>query len=308
MGHKGSTTSLVTDPCIVLGRLAGVLADGTALQEALDVLVSGLGLRTAVVRAVSGELLAVGGEVLQAVPLMRALPNNDPTLELPVPGRSGAQIASLTVGGARPSQLPALRTAAAVIGLALAPTAGVDELLDAAEDDLDELADALHDGPVQSLVVARYAADAAVRGGDPVAARDAVQEVLVEVRRALWHLRPRGAAGLIEALRQLSEQLVEAGGHPLGLVGDLDAAARLRGTRATVAYRLIQAVARPHDDAVRVALRCEDGVLVADVHHGAVLPSPEHWARRVHALGGDLSASAGRLRLVLPLTDARTTP
>lgn len=308
MGQQGSTTPVVSDPCVVLGRLAGVLADGTALQEALDVLVIGLGLRTAVVRAVSGDLLGVGGEVLHAVPLMRALPTNDPTIELPVPGRSGTQVASLTVSGARPSQLPALRTAAAVIGLALAPSTGVEQLLDAAEDDRDEIADALHDGPLQALVVARYSADAVIRGGDPALARDAIQQVLVEVRRALWHLRPRGAAGLPDALQQLSAQLLEAGGSAIGLVGDVEAGAQLRGTRATVAFRLIQAVARPDGNAVRVVLRREDEVLVIDVHDGAALPSPERWARRVHALGGDLSATAGRLRLVLPLTDARTTP
>ncbi len=77
-------------------------------------------------------------------------------------------------------------------------------MLALAEADADAAADGLHDGALQALVVARYAADAAVRGGDPAAARDAVQEALVALRRAVWLLRPRGAQGLLEALRQLA--------------------------------------------------------------------------------------------------------
>ena len=73
-------------------------------------------------------------------------------------------------------------------------------------------ADALHDGALQALVVARYAADAAVRGGDPAAARDAVQQALVALRRAVWQLRPRGDQGLVTALEQLAVQILDAGG------------------------------------------------------------------------------------------------
>ncbi len=307
MAQQEPTTALAADACVVLGRLAEVLADGTALPEALDVLVTGLGLRTAVVRAASGEVLGVAGDVLRAVTQDRVLPVPPAMLELPVRGRPGTRAAALTVVGARPSQLPALRSAAAVIGLALVPSTRVEELMDAAEADRDDFADALHDGAVQSLVVARYAADAAVRGGDPVLARDAVQEALVGVRRVLWHLRPRGANGLVEGLEQLSLQLVEADDRPLALVGDLEAGALLRGTAATLAFRLVQAVARTEGDAVRVVVRRDEDELVLDIDGGAPLLSPERWARRARALGGDLSAPAGRLRLVLPLTDPRTS-
>ena len=306
MAQQEPTTALAADACVVLGRLAEVLADGTGLPEALHVLVTGMGLRTAVVRAASGEVLGVAGDVLHAVSPDQALPAPPPTLELPVRGRPGTRTASLTVVGARPSQLPALRSAAAVIGLALVPSTRVEELMDAAEADRDDFADALHDGAVQSLVVARYAADAAVRGGDAVLARDAVQQGLVELRRVLWHLRPRGGNGLVEGLQQLSLQLMEADDRGLSLVGDLKAGALLRGTRATLAFRLVQAVARPEGDAVRVAVRRDGDEIVLDIDGGTPLPSPERWARRAQALGGDLSAPAGRLRLVLPLTDPRT--
>ncbi len=46
-----------------------------------------------------------------------------PTVELPVPGRSTWPTASLTVVGAHPSQLPALRAATAVVGLVLTDAA-----------------------------------------------------------------------------------------------------------------------------------------------------------------------------------------
>lgn len=315
MRYQGSSTPVVTDPCVVLGRFAGLLADGSALPAALDALVAGLGLRTAVLRSVAGELLAVGGEALHAVPALRSLPPAHPSVELPVSGRAGTQLATLTVKGARPSQLPILRTAAAVVGLALAlaPTPSATDLFEAAEADRDELADSLHDGPVQSLVVARYAADAAVRGGDATIARDAVQQALVEVRRTLWSLRPRGSTGLVAALEQLVVQLAEAGAAPLGLLGGTD----VTGPHAVLAFRLVQAVTGPSP--VRVALRVDGPTVVIDIDGGAPLPSPERWVRRARSLGGDLAASAGRLRLALPATcssqdpapsgnDARTSP
>ncbi|MCW2501068.1 MAG: hypothetical protein JWN87_2744 [Frankiales bacterium] len=303
MALQGPSMS-VADPCVALARFAGQVAEGAGLSAALEALVDGLGLSTAVLRSASGELLGVAGEVLHAVPLMRARGESAPSVELPVRGRPGAAIGTLTVTGARPSQLPALRAAAAVLGLALFPTPSAVDLLAAAEQDHDELADALHDGAVQSLVVARYAADAAVRGGDASAARDAVQGALVELRRHLWALRPRGGNSLVEALGQLSGQRVEAGRPALRVVAGAD----LHGTPAVTAFRLVQAVAGG-EGTLRVGLHAEGDAVVLDVVGGGALPAPERWARRAQALGGDLSSSAGRLRLVLPLTtDARTAP
>ncbi len=300
--------SVASDSCVVLGRFAGALAEGAPLGQALELLLAGFCLRTAVVRSVTGDLLGVAGEVLHALPRMRSVSFGSSLVELRVLGRTGMQMATFTVVGARPSQLPALRAAAAVVALVLSPTIGVEELFDAAEQDRDDLADTLHDGPVQDLVVARYAMDAALRGGDVMVAREAVQSSLVQVRRSLWHLRPRGADGLVASLHALSAQLDEAGDSSLVSRGDLEAATELPATRAAVAFRLTQAVCR--DTAVCVTLRREGDVLVVDLTGGTPLAHPERWAARARALGGDLSASAGRLRLALPLrppnTDART--
>jgi hypothetical protein len=92
------------------------------------------------------------------------------------------------------------------------------------------------------------------------------------------------------------------------MVGDVEAAASVRGAAGVTAYRLVQAVARPDAPAVRVALRRESGRVVIDVEGGAALDDPETWVRRAHALGGDLQLTAGRARLVLPPPDVRTGP
>lgn len=287
----GPLTPVVTEPSAVVGTVAGLLAEGHDLPTALSALVGGLRLRGAAVRSAAGELLGTAGDVLRD--------SSDPVVEVPVPVR-GHDVGSLTVTGARPSHLPVLRTVASVIGLALGPS-GSAALLDAAEADRDAWADALHDGAVQSLVVARLAADVAARGGDPGVAREAVQESLVALRRYLWQLRPRGAAGLADALAQLSSQRLDTGLPPLALV--IDPASDLTGTAATFAYRVVQAAA----GATRVALRSDCTTATVDVD-GGTLPDPERWATCARALGGDLFASAGRIRLVLPLTTARTAP
>jgi signal transduction histidine kinase len=307
---------------VLPGRLAELLADAGArgLPEALDLLIAELGLRSAVIRDPeltgdrtgrpgAGALRAVAGDAVHAVPAMRVVPAADgSTVELPL--RAGGRDAGvLTVVGARPSQLPVLRAAAAVLGLALsrpgaAPSAApVAAVIAAADAEADATADRLHDGAVQALVAARYAADAAARGGDVSAARDAVQLALVELRRALWHVRPRGGDGLLAALELLSGRLVEAGGSALGFLVDEPVAAALDAATSSVAYRLVQAVALPESAGpVRVAVRRDGSTVVLDVDGGAVLPDLELWAAKARALGGDLTSSAGRLRLVAPLT------
>ncbi len=284
------------DVCLVLARFAEQLTGLRSLAPALDGLVEGLSVRTAVVRDTQGDLLGVGGEALHAVPAMRALPLQPESVELVVRG------GSLTVLGARPSQLPALRAAAAVIGLVLSPVASCGELLDDAEEGLDEVADALHDGPVQALVVARYASDAAVRGGDPALAREAVQDALVHLRRTLWSLRPRGERGLLAALDQLAAHLAERGGAGLAVLGSGD----LSGQPAVLAYRLVQSVSGV--EPTRVSVRVEGARVVVTLDGGSPLAAPDRWVRRARALGCDLSTSAGRLRLVLPLSDTLNAP
>ena len=170
----------------------------------------------------------------------------------------------------------------------------VSTALDAAERHLDALADALHDGPVQSLVVARYAADAAMRGGDTSLTREAVQQALVELRLALWSLRPRGATGLADALSQLSAHL----GSTVVLDGD---ASGLSASCATSAYRLVQALAAVDAAPVHVAVRREAGLLELTVTGGGPLADADGWAARARAHGGDLRRAAGAVVLTLPL-------
>jgi hypothetical protein len=281
----------VVDPCLVLGDLAVLLAEGGAVAPALEALRSGLGLTSACLRDLDGGLVAGTSSAER------------PVVEIPVHGRAGAPLGLLVVTGAGPTLLPTLRSAAAVLGLALTPHPSEE-----VEEARDALADALHDGPVQSLVVARYASDAAVRGGDPTLARDAVQTALVEARRFLWQLRPRGGSGLVEALDQLSTHLVESGAAPLGLLGDVEAAAALRGPAGVMAYRLVQAVAKPDGPATRVTLRTDRDRLLVDVAGGTPLSDPTTWQRRAQELGGELQTTTSRVRLVLPTPDARTNP
>ena len=280
----------------------------TGLADALAGLVAATGLRSAAVRRplTGGAVLAAAGE-LGPVP-------TGAVLELPVPrpgaGPAGPPLALLTVVGTRPALLPVLSAASAVLGLALA--AGAPELLDAVEHDRDELADRLHDGALQDLLVARLAADAAVRGGSAVLARDAVQEALVGLRRLLWHVRPRTEGDLPAALTALSERLVEAGGLPLRVLGALPVAG-LDPAVCSTAFRLVQAVAvdaAPADRAVTVALRPEPavpGAVVLDVDGGAALADPDRWRARLRALGGDLHGAAGRLRVLLPALETRAS-
>ena len=179
-------------------------------------------------------------------------------------------------------------------------------LLAAAERDADLLADRLHDGVLQSLVVARYASDAAVRGGDAAQARDAVQEALVALRRLVWQLRPRGADSFPEALSALSAQRTSLGGAPLDVVVSPDGVdAGLCGSGRALAYRLVQAaVADPGP--VRVAVQTEGSVVTVSVTGsptGHALP-PAVWDARARALGGRFEAAepgSRTTRLLLPV-------
>ena len=175
-------------------------------------------------------------------------------------------------------------------------------VLSLGEAEADAAADALHDGALQALVVARYAADAAVRGGDPVMARDAVQEALVALRRAVWLLRPRGDQGLLEALGQLAGQVAACGGALLlldvdeSLAGSLDD--QLAPAAATAAYRLVQRTAGELPLTVRVR-RTASGLRIAlDVP----LTDPAGEALRARAVGGALLATRDGASLHLPLS------
>ena len=171
-------------------------------------------------------------------------------------------------------------------------------LLAAADADADALADRLHDGALQALVVARYAADASVRGADPALARDAVQEALVALRRAVWDLRPRGADDLSASLRELSQRRAAAGAQALVLEVDAAVAARLSAAARAAAYRFVQA-ACPADGPATVVLARQGGEAV--VTGGAVPDDVDGWTARAAALGGSLDTSGSVARLLLPL-------
>ena len=168
-------------------------------------------------------------------------------------------------------------------------------LLALADADLDALADRLHDGLLQSLVVARYACDAVVGGGDPSVARDAVQQVLVGLRREVWELRPRTGGGLREGLTLLAEQREQARRPPLVLeLADVAVAPAV----AAVLYRLVQACAD-----VPLTVRLTSTAL----EFAAPVPDPSAWALRLRAVGADLIGDGTRTHVVLPCMRARAT-
>lgn len=183
----------------------------------------------------------------------------------------------------------------------IAPQRGSSALLDVLEHEAAALADRMHDGVLQQLVVARYAADAAVRGGDPALARDRVQEALISLRRLVWQLRPRGEEGLVAALFDLSGQLVSAGEPPLRLDLDAATAAALPPAAVATAYRLVQATG---PRSVRLARTGDRAVLDVD---GPLL-DPRGWPARARALGGELLTTSERTGLLLPLTAPSYAP
>ena len=174
-------------------------------------------------------------------------------------------------------------------------------LLAAADADADALADRLHDGALQALVVARYAADAAVRGGDPALARDAVQEALVALRRVVWNLRPRGGDDLPAALGELSSRRAASGAPALELDLDGSVAADLPPAARALAYRFVQA-ATPADGPVAVAVVAEGPFAV--VTAGGAPEDLPGWSARAAAVGGRLDLHGPVARLLLPLNQA----
>ncbi len=174
-------------------------------------------------------------------------------------------------------------------------------LLRLADSDGDALADRLHDGALQALVAARYAADAVVRGADAALVRDAVQDALVTLRREVWLLRPRCASGLAEALTDLAGHRTAAGQPALELAVDAAAPAGLGDAAAGLAYRLVQEVLRNAAQPVHLSLSRAGDRVALDLD---AWPSDvECWSLRARAVGADLVAGPARLRLLFPLSD-----
>ena len=319
---EGRPDVVVAGDDALVGQVAILLAvaGDAMLETALDLVVRTLTLRSASLRAGGpggGDLIAVAGSTMHAATATWATKVANPESKRPEAANpwpthvslpvcaSGEQLATLTVEGCLPAQQAVLRGCAAVIALALDAvkpepdnTAG-EQMLAAQAADQEALANELHDGPLQTLVAARYAADAAVRGADPTLARDAVQTALVQFRRTLWQLRPRGGADLAAALRQLSDQLVQGGQPPLALSVDPVAAATLTPVAATTAYRLVQAMAwTVRSGPLPVAVRGEEGQVLLVVT--GLIPSFATWELRLRVVGASTTLTGHSLVASFP--------
>jgi signal transduction histidine kinase len=199
----------------------------------------------------------------------------------------------------------------------------VARFIDATERERAELAGQLHDGPLQSLVAARYVTDMAgmaLRDGTFDEARRGVQAGLVSARRALWQLRPHAADGadLAGALQSLGEKLGEA----TGLRVSIDASAlpaQMPPSVASAAFRLAQEMLSAsvrERAATRATVSAEvDGdvlvVTVTDDGVGQVVEVPPglaRWREWVSLLGGEVRLRGKRgggawMRARLPMTD-----
>ncbi|MDQ1709516.1 MAG: two-component system, NarL family, sensor kinase [Frankiaceae bacterium] len=251
------------------------------------------------------------------------------------------ELAVLTIAGAAALSV-AQEQAAALIGdlLALYLVAGrrTDELtaayadrrriaariIDATERERDELAGQLHDGPLQSLVAARYVTDMAgmkLRDGSFDEASEGVQAGLVNARRALWQLRPHAVDGqdLPGALSSLGKQLGDYIGLRVEVVTD-GVPPALPPAVASAAFRVVQEMlsAAVRDRAATrasVTAQVEGAtlvVVVSDDGVGQVVEIPAgvaRWREWVSLLGGDVRMRGKRgggawLQARLPLSDS----
>jgi signal transduction histidine kinase len=199
----------------------------------------------------------------------------------------------------------------------------VAHFIEEAERDRAELAGALHDGALQSLVAARYVADIAgiaVHDGSLDDARRGVQDGLVDARRALWQIRPHAADGqdLAGALDALGRQLAESIGLRVELMVD-GLPLTLRPVVASSAFRLVQEMLRTsvRDRAATSATVTADVagemlvVTVTDDGVGQLVEVPPglaRWREWVTLLGGDVRLRGKRgggayLRARVPMTD-----
>lgn len=221
-----------------------------------------------------------------------------------------------------------------------APADLVARLLGLGDAERREAAHCLHDGPMQALVAARYAADlaalrvkaatadradAAAEEARTAAAgvRDVVQQGLVEARRTLWRLRPQAADGrdLAGALQVLADWLRD-GGQLRVTVEAPEPPGPLPALAAVTTYRLVQesldaAVGRGAVQAT-VSVRTSGGALrvdVADDGPGQLVEVPAALARareRAEILGGTVWMRGRRggalLELDLPLCTVPASP
>lgn len=187
---------------------------------------------------------------------------------------------------------------------------------------LEEIADQLHDGPVQDLVAARFGTEMLVRSAatdgidaeDGKAVHSAVSAGLLALRRLMWDLRPRAVgSGLVPALEALRDRLGDSGDIRLDVcldagTGSAELVSGLTPTSIETAYRYVQAVLRSTAVAQREAPGAIRTVRVelrrtSDAVHLRIsavdLPDHAPWRSRAQAVGGslDLQPHGSVLRL-----------
>jgi signal transduction histidine kinase len=342
MGQVMTIMASTTHEAATLARMGSVLtgpAGAASLTAALDVLAEALeadwlelsyadgdgrfvtvsaggrvGRRSYAVR--HREVLRLGDAAVGTIRVLRRLPwsaGGAALLETAVPMLTLA-IGRLVAESDRVRALDAHQQVAA-------------RLVAAVEQERMSLAGELHDTLLQTMVAARYAVDLIGIGGQPPlprvpAAREAVQEAVVEARRELWHLRSRvGAteAGLAGAVAELADYVADAGGPTVcvdatRLVGDVTPLV------GTAAYRLIQEAVRAltRGDAalpVEVALESADGDLLVTVLGGNERTLPDaaangplaRWCDRIRMFGGEVAVQedTARSRLVARIPHAQ---
>jgi hypothetical protein len=165
-----------------------------------------------------------------------------------------------------------------------------------------EVAAVLREGPLASLVAARYALDT---GSERSAVRAVVQQALRELRRVVVAQRAGGVDGdLARGLRGLVEDLRHSGCRVDLLIADLPAGS-VPPSAAVTAYRVVAAAlngvsGRPSvivtgDVAAECLIVSVTGA--RDPHDAGAL---DRWARRARALGGSLERHPDGVVLRLP--------
>lgn len=162
-----------------------------------------------------------------------------------------------------------------------------------AESAADVLADQLHRGLLQSLVVALHSLSWQGAGGQPSApeglptADAALRQCLAEARSQVWHLRPRVAepADLAGAVADLADRVLADGGPTLLWT----CVAEPTLAQAVVAYRLVQAAALDATAAGAERLRADISPMGATVVVSVSRPlssgQARLWAERGRRVG-----------------------
>jgi two-component system, NarL family, sensor kinase len=174
------------------------------------------------------------------------------------------------------------------------------ELLGAEQRERRDLADALHDGPVQALALARIRLATARAAGTPGldSACDAIAEASGQLRATISDLHPYvlDAAGLAIALEAVADRVASDDG-PLPTVTVEDAAEGYRdGLVFSVARELLANVAK-HAQANRVdveVVRTADGIRLTVADDGRGL---DPAARRAAVRGGHIGLASCEKRL-----------